>query len=137
MIRNRNVDPTATIGYEVIPFDVVASVGNNVSESTAQAYAILPFKARLVGVQAHCTAKAGTTDPTVDVYDDDLQAPASVLSGDITLAAANTVYNGIIASPNTEYPKGRRFSVRCATNASDGGITKLKVNLIVRGSNEV
>lgn len=136
MIRNRNVDPTATVGYEVIPFDEVA-IGENASKSTPQAYAILPFKARLVGIQVHCTGKSGTTDPKVDVYDDDLQTPASVLAGDITLAAANTVYNGVIANPGAEYPKGRRFSVRCATNASGGGITNLKVNLIVRGSNDV
>lgn len=56
----------------------------------------MPFKARVIGVQASCNTISGTTPVnSVDVNDDG----TTILSADIAVSAADTVYEGTIASP--------------------------------------
>lgn len=105
-------------------FDLVASVGNSEVNTTKQARLVVNRPFRIRGFHSAATAKAGTTNPTVDLF----AAAATVLSAVSTLAAANTVYTGAIADQLVMYAAGTELSVRTVT-AADGTITNLKASV--------
>ena len=120
-------------GHFAVQFPNIATVADNVAQTTEQARIAIPYDANVVGIIAH----AGTCDDAlsaVDIYDEGLDTPATVLGADVTVAVADTVYNGLVSSTyaSTEYKKGRMFTVRVSTTQTSGGIDNLQVTLILK-----
>ncbi len=108
----------------IIPFDNIASVGNSAVNTTKQARIVVNRRHRLRGFYGSATAKAGTTNPTFDLF----AGAATALGAALTIAAADTVYTGAIATPAEPVAAGKEYSVRTIT-AADGTITNLQAHI--------
>jgi len=102
----------------------VPSVGASAVNTTRQASVVLPFKVKVLKVMHACTAKAGTTNPTVDVW----AGGSSILSAAQALSLAN--YDAQVDPSVTSIAAGTSITVRCTT-AADGSITNLGVGVLV------
>ncbi|MBI4758274.1 MAG: hypothetical protein HY783_04645 [Chloroflexi bacterium] len=100
------------------------SIGASQANTTIQAQVQLPFKAKVLKVAVACTAKAGTANPTVDVW----SGGATILSTPVTLGLANWVYQVDPAVAALE--SSSNITVRAVTDAT-GSITNLDVMLTV------
>jgi hypothetical protein len=101
-----------------------ASVGN----TAIQDIMVVPFACKLRSVKAIGLGKAGSADPTLDLF----KSTASIMSAVMTIAANDTVYSGSLAS-GTEYTEVASsggtvlaaddvLSMRAVTGASTGAI---------------
>ncbi len=100
------------------------SIGASQVNTTIQAQVQLPFKAKISKVSIACTAKAGTTNPTVDVW----SGGATILSAAQALSLANYVFQ--VTPAVTALGSASNITVRVVT-AADGSITNLDVMLTV------
>lgn len=121
---------------ETIPISVITvhldDIANNVANTVKQAPIILPFDKNVIKkVLFACHAKAGGTDPTLDIFDEGIAVPATILSAAVTLAAADTIYEGTLGAGKGTYLAKRLLSVRAVTEAVAGAITNGTVTLVV------
>lgn len=120
LANNRLANPNAVF---CLNFHV-ASVGAGVTSATKQALGKNKSGVALtvIGIVVSARAKAGTADPTVDVY----EGAASVLSSAVTLAATETAYEATIG--DALIANNGEISIRCTTD-SDGSIGELHVEV--------
>jgi hypothetical protein len=100
------------------------SIGASQANTTIQAQVQFPFKIKVLKVAVSCTAKAGTANPTVDIW----KGGATILSSPVTLGLANWTYQ--VDPATAEVPSDNNVTVRAVT-AVDGSITNLDVMLTV------
>lgn len=113
----------ATYDYYAVPF-YVASVGNSAANTTIQDTVHFPEAGTIESCTLRCTTQTGTSDPTVDVFDENAGTPATVLTGVVTLAAAKTAYTATFDTGNDTVAANDSYGIRCVT-AADGTITQL------------
>ncbi|MEW6232217.1 MAG: hypothetical protein AB1566_07885 [Chloroflexota bacterium] len=100
------------------------SIGASQANTTIQAQVQFPFKIKVLKVAVSCTAQAGTTNPTVDIW----KGGATILSSPVTLGLANWTYQ--VDPATASVPSDNNVTVRAVT-AIDGSITNLDVMLTV------
>lgn len=107
------------------------SLGNSVANTTIQDAVVIPEACTLVSVTITCTTTTGTTDPTVDIFEEDAGTPATILDAPVALVAAKTEYTGAIATGDTTRAAGDTLGLRCVT-AADGTATVVCVTLALK-----
>lgn len=80
---------------------------------------------RVQEVSVWARAEAGAVDGTVSIYDDG----ATIQSSAVTIAAAATIYTAALDSRLTTIAEGSTVSVYVTTNAGDGSLTDVTVDI--------
>lgn len=109
----------------------VASLGNSAVNTTIQHVVQVPEACTLVQVTGSAVAVAGTTKPTFDIFEEDAGTPATILTAAVTLTAAKTEYDGVLATGEGARVKGDLLGLRCTT-AADGTATHVCITLVFK-----
>jgi hypothetical protein len=112
-------------------------LGNSVALTTVQDQVVCPVDGRIVSVKCVGLGKAGTTDPTMDIY----KNGATILSAVMTIAANATTYTGTIAGGVTgtaaqtlsgvKVAVGDIITLRCFTHATGGQLITPSMTVMI------
>ena len=118
--------------YDTITSEM-ASIGNAAAETTIQGQLYFPKTGTIVACKVFAAAITGTTDPTIDLYDEIITTPATVLTGNVTVDAAKVSYDihAVLDTGNDTVTAGDVLGLRVVT-AADGTLVNGIVAALVK-----
>lgn len=113
--------------------DNIGDVASATAETTILGRFFLPYDARFVGLQAWASSVTGSSNATLDLYDQDLSTPATALPANLRFTNSNALLERIASASvlTIDRLKGRQYTLRASTIAGSR-IRGLRARILIR-----